>query len=455
MLRQARAAARLIGWCRRAMAKAHLVSVAAALHRAIDAELSELEALGLPTDLLKRFPDWRRGERGGYRAPPRSLTLVPAGAARPMGPLRVHLSADSEAVPLVLPLLHGLDKQLDPGSTITVGIEPGPLAGELRRLATSVVRRQRRLLFALLRSATTFARDHALAARSARGEPILLVPRGFRPERGHAAAAIDVRAARGALGARIVRSALYWQGGNMLFDGHQCLIGADLVRENMARLGLTKDEVLATLAAEFGTRVHVLGIVSRATFDSARERLGRSGQASYHIDLDVCPLGLIGRGPPVALLSDPDLGLTLLPRVLADPSVRNAHGLGTTGQRLIAREYRRVAAHRRPLLARYRRQLERLGYRVISLPELRLAPNRRLVGVDSPDFGYCNALPALHRGRPALYYLPWGVPALDAAAEVAMRRADVLPVRLTTFAPLTRGMMRLSAGLHCFCGPLP
>jgi hypothetical protein len=455
MIRQARAAARLIGWCRRALAKGHLVSVAAALHRALGADLPELDALGLPTDLLERFPNWRRRGRGDYRAPARALTLVAAGSARPMGRLRVHLAFNSEAVPLVLPLLRGLDEQLDADSTITVGIEPGPFAAELRRLATRVLRHPRRVRFAVVRSATTFARDHALAARSARDQPVLLLPRGFRPERGHADAALDARRARSALGARLAHSALYWQGGNILVDGYRCLIGADLVRENMARLGLTGHEVLATLAAEFGTPVHVLGHVSRATFDTVRDRLGRSGQASYHIDLDVCPVGVIGRGPPVVLLSDPDLGLPLLPRALADPAVRSAHGLGATGQRVLAREYRRVAAARRPVLARYRRQLERLGYRVIRVPELRTDHTRRLVGVDPLDVSYCNALPALHRGRPALYYLPCGVAALDAAAERAMRRAGVLPVRITSFAPLARGMMRLTAGVHCFCGPLP
>ena len=372
-----------------------------------------------------------------------------------MGRMRVHLAFDSEAVPLVLPLLRSLDEQLDAESIITVGVEPGPAAAELRRLAAIAVRRRRRVRFAVVRSATTFARDHALAARSARGKPVLLVPRGFRPERGHAEAALDARRARSALDARIVRSAVYWQGGNILVDGHRCLVGADLVRENVARLGLTASEVLATLEAEFGAPVHVLGRVSDATFDAARERMRRSGQASYHIDLDVCLLGVIGRGPPVALLSDPDLGLPLLGRVLADPSVRDVHGLGADGQRLLAREYRRVAAVRRPLLARYRRQLERLGYRVVGVPELRLERSHHVVGVDPLDATYCNALPALHRGRPALYYVPWGVPALDAAAERAMKRAGVLPVALTTSAPLARGMMRLSAGLHCFCGPLP
>jgi hypothetical protein len=120
-----------------------------------------------------------------------------------------------------------------------------------------------------------------------------------------------------------------------------------------------------------------------------------------------------------------------------------------------ADEYRRVAEERRPRLHRYRRQLERLGYRVIAIPELRVDPSRSLVGVGNMDFAFCNVLPALHRGHAAVYYLPWGIPALDRLAERQWRRAGVAPVALSSFAPIAHGMMGLAAGLHCFVGPVP
>jgi hypothetical protein len=65
------------------------------------------------------------------------------------------------------------------------------------------------------------------------------------------------------------------------------LVGADLVRENIGRPGLARDEVVAILEAEFGSEVSVLGEVSRSAFDGTQDRLSRSGQASYHIDLDL------------------------------------------------------------------------------------------------------------------------------------------------------------------------
>ena len=120
-----------------------------------------------------------------------------------------------------------------------------------------------------------------------------------------------------------------------------------------------------------------------------------------------------------------------------------------------AAHYRRVARERRPKLDQYARQLERLGYRVVRVPELRVRRNRHEAGLHNLDISYCNALPGLHRGAPALYYMPWGIPAIDRAAARQMRAAGVTPVAVSTFAPLAHGMMELAAGLRCFCGSLP
>lgn len=456
LIRHARAAALLISWCRRALAKGHVVTTAVALRDALGIERAELETLRIPVDILECFPHWERGSTAGFRPPRPRAALIPSAAALPLGPIRVLLAPATGALPLVLPLLRGLDESLDADTPITVMVAPGKTAAALARIAREVFGASRRIRFATGRSATMYARDHALAARGSKGEPLLLVPRGFNPERGKEDAALDARSARRAHGVAVHRSLLYWEGGNVLFDGHRCLVGADLVRENMGRLGLTRSEVLAVFEAEVGTAVAVLGEVSRSSFDGTQDRLSRSGQASYHIDLDVTPLGALNGGRPLAMLTDPDLGLRVLPRVLRDPRLAEWHGLATrVGRKIQEDEYRRVAAERRPRLARYRRQLERLGYRVIAVPELRVDPSRSLAGVGNMDFAFCNVLTALHRKHPAIYYLPWGIPALDQLAERQWRRAGVLPVQLATFPHLAHGMMGLAAGLHCFVGPLP
>ncbi len=412
--------------------------------------------LRLPVDLLDRFPRWREGSRAGFRVPPPFATLEAAGADRPLGPIRLQLTNDAGATRLVLPLLRGLEAALDPSTRITVLVDPGRDGPVLRPLGRSVLRDPRRVRFETGRSATAYARDHALAAHAPDGAPMLLIPRGFRPHRGKEDAALDARAARRALGVAIRRSLLYWEGGNILVDAGRTLVGGDLVRENMVRLGLAKDEVLAILEAEFGMPVAVLGGASRSGFDATQDRFTRSGQASYHIDLDLCPLGLGRRGRPIVMLTDPDLGLGQLARVLRHPRLADGHGLpATLGRRLLADEYRRVADERRPRLAAYRRTLERLGYEVRLLPELRIDTERARVGLGNLDLSYANALPALHRGRPAIHYLPWGIPALDALAARQWRAAGVLPVPIADFPPLAHAMMDLAAGLHCFVGPLP
>jgi hypothetical protein len=375
-----------------------------------------------------------------------------------MTAVRLQAAPASGAVPMVLPLLRALDARLDPGTRIRVMLAPGPASALVRRVARTVLGPARRIRFGTASSATAFARDHAVAGRTPAGDSVLLIPRGFRPERGKEDAPLDARGTRRALGVKVRRSRLYWQGGNILFDGHRCLVGVDLLRENMGRLGLARAEVLAILEAEFGVRVAALGALARSRFDGTRDQLSRSGQASYHIDLDVCLLGVVGdaHGPPTAMIADPDLGLSVLPTVLRDPLLRDWHGLPQAiGSRVLREEYERVAAERRPKLAHYRRQLERLGYRVISLPELRVDAERRLAGLGNMDFAFANALPASHRGAPAVYFLPWGITALDALAERQYRRAGVEPVRLSGFGPLAHGMMELAAGLHCFVGALP
>lgn len=445
-----------MSWCRRALARGGLVATAHTLHHTLKLGRDELETLRLPVDLLDRFPRWKEGSRAGFLPPPRFATLDPAGAALPLGPIRLQLTESSGAARLVLPLLRGLEVALDPGTPITVLTDPGRAGPVLRRLGRSVLRDPRRVRFETGRSASAYARDHALAAHAANGAAVLLIPRGFRPHRGNADPALDARAARRTFGVTVRRSLLYWEGGNILCDGHRALVGADLVRENMARLGLARDEVVAILEAEFGMRIAVLGSVSRAAFDATQDRLSRSGQASYHIDLDVCPLGANDAGRPVVMLTDPRLGLRVLGRVLSHPRLAEGHGLPTAmGRRLLAAEYRRVAAERGGRLVAYRRQLERAGYEVRALPELRVDTERPRVGLGNLDFSYANALPARHRGRPGVYFLPWGIPPLDDLAARQWERAGVVPVAIADFPPLAHGMMELAAGLHCFVGAVP
>jgi hypothetical protein len=109
-----------------------------------------------------------------------------------------------------------------------------------------------------------------------------------------------------------------------------------------------------------------------------------------------------------------------------------------------------------PALAAYRQRLAEQGYRVVGVPELRTRDDRDTVlNLDNVNVVYCNVLPGLNRGRPAVHYVAWGIPALDAAAERAVATAGAVPVAVARSPQLANAMMRRAAGLRCFCGAMP
>jgi hypothetical protein len=446
----------LLGWVRRALGRSHLVTVAAALHRQLGLDLDGLRSVRLPVDLLADFPRWRQGSTDGFAPRGLGVTLVPGGAGHPLGTVRLHISTPWGGAGVVLSLARDLLHRLDPAVRIVALVDPETNAGEVRRLARESLGRPTRFRIAAVDFGTIFARDNALAARDGRGRPVLLVPRTLRTEWDQDALPLAAAAARRRLGMRVVRSRLYWHGGNVLFDGEALVVGADTVAENVSRLGLSAGEVIRALAAELGREVVVLGS-PRGRFDHAANRVEPSGQASYHLDLDVALLGRAGDGRPAALVADPRRGLALLPDVLAHRRLPLSPYLPPARARAqIAREYRAAAREREPVLRDYRERLARLGYRVAGVPELRTRPRRETVlGVSSLDLVYCNVLPGLNRGRPSVHYLPWGIPALDAEAERCVRAAGVRPVRVARTAYLATAMMQRAAGLRCFCGAMP
>jgi len=448
----------LLSWTRRALERAHLVDVGAALHRELGLDAQGLRALRLPVDLLETFPRWRQGSRVGFSPRPLGLTLVPAAAGRPLGNVRLQISTAWGGTPITVSLLRDLTRGLDRSVRVVVLLDPDSDGAGVRRLVRECLGRERSIRIFSVGFGTIFARDNALAARDRRGRPVLLVPRALRTSGESSASPLDARAAQRLLAVRVVRSRLFWHGGNILFDGECLAVGADTISENVTRLGLTATEVLAILTAELGGEVVVLGATGSARFDHARNRMAPSGQASYHIDLDVALLGRTGRdGRPTTLVADPRRGLEQLGAVLAHRRLTLSPYLPPSRAReQIAREYRAAARERTSMLQAYRERLADCGYRVVGVPELRTRDERdTLLSLASVDLVYCNVLPGMNRGRPAVHYLPWGIPALDAAAERCFRAAGVLPVRLARTPHLANAMIQRAAGLRCFCGAMP
>jgi hypothetical protein len=129
----------------------------------------------------------------------------------------------------------------------------------------------------------------------------------------------------------------------------------------MTRLGLTRQEVLHSFEAELGAKVTPIGDISRARFDIASDGMAPSGQASFHLDLDISLLGVFGRNRhPRALVADAARGLDVLPAVLAhsrlfpDQFVGRGES-GTSGGALLAVGYSCSGSRSREALPSSRR----------------------------------------------------------------------------------------------------
>jgi hypothetical protein len=441
---------------RRALASRHLVEVASELVKSSGCDLESLETLGVPVDLLDCFPRWRDGARQPFRVERSGLRLAPSGAAVPLGTLRLQLSPTAGSIPYAFSLLRDLLARLDPATSFLVVVEPGAdfdaLNGLAARLHPSADRRVR---FVPLRCISVFAQDNARGARDGEGRPVLLVPRGFRDGASRAGDALEPEEAARAFGVPVRRSRVYWEGGNVVHDERHCFVGVDTIAENVARLGLSRAEVVALLEAEFGLPVSPLGRIEAARFDPDDDEGGKSGQASFHIDLDVALLGRFGSvRRPRALVADVARGLDFARDVLAARRVTSGHFLPARDvRRHLRAEYEASAASRLPLLLEYAAALQDHGYRVFGVPDLRVEPRMNVFGRVNLDFGYCNVLPGLHRGTPAVYHFVSGVRRLDADAAAGIRAAGVCPVPVSN-ADVASALRLLQGALHCCCGSI-
>ena len=441
---------------RSALATRHLVAVASDLSRRFGWQPSALDALGVPVDLLTCFPDWRDGSRVPFLPGPSGLRFAPSGAAVPLGILRLQMSPTRGTVPYALLLLRALLHSLDPETRFVVVVEPGADIGALARLAARFhPGGPSRIRFVPLHCISVFAQDNARAMRDADANPVLLVPRAFRSGGARAEDELDPVDAEHAFGIPVRRSRLYWEGGNVVHDDTRCFVGVDTVSENVARLGLSHDEVVSLLAGEFGMPVTTLGRAEASRYDLADDRQCSSGQSSFHLDLDIALLGKFGRARrPRALVADAARGLDFVDDVLGVRRLMEGHFLPAREiRRHLRAEYEASAETRHPRLLEYASSVAAGGYQVIGVPDLRIDPKMDVFQRVNLDFGFCNVLPGLRGRKAAVYHFVSGVRALDADASKRIRHAGVEPVAVAT-AEVASALMQLQGGLHCCCGSL-
>jgi hypothetical protein len=441
---------------RRALFHRHLVTVASELTSAFGFDRAALEALEIPIDLLDCFPDWQHGSRLPFRPAGTGLTIAPAGAGVPLDTIRLQLSPAPGSISHALHLLQDSLVSFDRATRFVVIVEPGADIDALACLVDRFSRGARsRVRFVPMACATVFAQDNALATRDAQGRPVLLVPRAFRAGGSRAEDALDPDEAERALGLRVRRSLIYWEGGNIVHDVASAFVGVDTLAENAARLGLGASETLSILSAELGVPVAALGRLEQSTFDPFSRRSVSSGQASFHLDLDVALLGRFGRARrPRALVADAARGLDFVDDVLASRRRVEGHFLPARDiRRHVRAEYDACASARHPLLLEYASTLEERGYRVTGVPDLRIDTRMDVFRRVNLDFGFCNVLPGLRASRPAVYHFVSGIRRLDADASARMRLAGVEPVAVSN-ADVASALMLRQGGLHCCCGSL-
>ena len=441
---------------RRALSEHHFVTVASALAAAVGIERRSLDTLGLPVDLLDCFPDWRHGSREPFKPPQSGLTIAPAGAGVPLSTIRLQLSPTPGAIPYSLLLLRGALRSFDPATRFVAIVEPGADLDALGHLVERFARQARgRARFVPLACISVFAQDNALATRDSQGRPVLLVPRAFRADDARAEDALDPEEAGRALGVQVRRSRLHWEGGNIVHDDCSSFVGVDTLAENSSRLGLSPEETLGILGAELGVPVRALGRLGQSRFDTVENRPLTSGQASFHLDLDVALLGRFGRARrPRALVADAARGLDFMDDVLAVRRLVEGHFVPARDMRRHLRaEYEASASTRHPLLLEYASTLEEHGYRVTGMPDLRIDPRMDVFRRVNLDFGFCNVISGLRANRPAVHHFVSGVRRLDADAASQMRLAGVEPVPCCN-AEVASALMLLHGGLHCCCGSL-
>jgi hypothetical protein len=336
----------------------------------------QLERLGFAPDVLRAFggPD-----RGAFDPSPAVAGFVPLPehAHRPTRALRLQLPGAPRSVALGLKLLRDAALGLDPAIELIVVVPPRTNVDVFERLLRRIGRARAPVQFVRHRVDTLFAQDNGKSGHAG-DRRVLLLPRAdpdLAPrDRLEGALLTD------ALGVELVMSRLYWDGGNVLCNGVHCFVGANTIAVNRIRLGLTASEVVRAFERELGLPVLVLGDVDEAVAGYRRDeatgarRYGiQGGQADFHLDLDVALLAGAGSGASLVALADVDQGLALLDAVCRVERLFEGHFLPADAMRRVLRS--RVAAtatRRKSRLAGYRAVLERAGYAIAPIPDLRI-----------------------------------------------------------------------------------
>ena len=415
--------------------------------------------LGLPADIVADFSNLVDGCHLTYLPSLEGFTLTPEAADLSLQHIRLQMPQSPLSVSYGLNFLRDILAAFPNDVEILLLLRPGASPEGLRQLAGLWGQDTTRLTIVEQEVTNLFARDNMLPGSLASGEAALLLPRlsnNIGADQREEAKELSAR-----LGLPVALSKLYWEGGNILFDGRHCLIGANTIARNRRELGLSPAQIKDAFAAELGAPVTVLGDVEEAFAVLLAQEEKRSppfaiegGQADFHIDLDIAFLGDGGAGPQVAL-ADAEVPDDALTEILAHDRLFEGHFLPPDIMReIFLKNTRATAARRAPYLASYRAALEDLGYEVVSLPGIGISPDLDYLGRVNTTFNYANVLPAASAtGQRQVYLLPFGVSSLDDAAANTYLKAGLEPIFVGN-PKMANELLTLNGGLHCLCSKL-
>lgn len=459
--RQAQICSELSKDVQRRVRKEHLTHVYADVLGRTELDDPDLAALGFVPDILRSFSRPTESDSFQYTPTSPGFQLLPESAKHPVSHLRLQIPESGENVAIGLKLLRDLLLALDPAITLTVLVKPGVDRSRVASLIRLWGAAPTRVRLVEHRCRTLFAQDNGKTGILADGTTALMLPRATHVRRN--GDTLSPEKLSGLLGLPIVSSKLYWEGGNVLYDGHTCLIGAQTIAYNVTRFGLSEQQVKEAFKLEFGTKVLVLGDMksalksARADEEDDCAHSWETGQADFHLDLDLCVLGQVpGSRRPVVAIADPLLGTKYIAPILRHPELFEHHFLPPKDMQHYFRQILQGTMERRiPLLDAYAKKLTAAGYALVGIPDIRLAPELNYLARVNMSFNYCNVIPiASSSGRPQLCLFHYGIPALDKAADKAYRSCGLKPIPIGSDSSTAHELLFQGGGLHCLCAKM-
>lgn len=292
------------------------------------------------------------------------------------------------------------------------------------------------------RVSTVFARDNALSATD-QGEKIIVVPRNFEDYAGHARYFDNVNlwGRKKIFGRRILRSDLYWEGGNLIAASAHLIIGGFTIFTNMRLRGESRVQVVRAFEKEFGKPVVILGSHKVA-----------AGQADFHVDFSVAVLE--GAKGAHALVADPEEGIRLVngdkERFLSE--IRGKKILPPEKTFYHAnRSWRFQAERRRRSLDEYGETLSRAGYQVSRIPDLSVAKDRNFLPGVPISATSTNVI--MDGARRRAYGFRYGFPSIEKAARALFKKAGWQLLHVNDDPSHAHHYLKSTGGLRCLVGP--